>query len=146
MNREADASLCTAKHLNHVAIVVSDIDASLRLYCELFGLQSTEVENVADQGVRATLVQVGGSHLELIQPTGPDSGVARFIERRGEGLHHICLEVQDLRQTLDRLAAAGVELVDHSPREGLAGMIAFLHPRAAGGVLVELVDEATTRR
>ena len=84
--------------------------------------------------------------MELIEPTDPSGAIARFIDRRGEGLHHICFEVEDLQGALDRLDASGVELIDKSPREGLAGMIAFIHPRATGGALVELVDEATTGR
>ena len=142
----ADQSPCTVRHLNHVCIAVRDIDESLKQYRDLLGLSETPVEDIQDQGVRAALIRVGGSQLELIQPTDPDGGVARFIERRGEGLHHVCFEVEDLQGTLDRLGSSGVELIDKAPREGLSGMIAFLHPRSTGGVLVELVDQDTARR
>ena len=119
---------------------------SLGFYGAVFGLGDARIEEIADQGVRAAIVSVGGSQLELIEPTDPSGAIARFIDRRGEGLHHICFEVEDLQGALDRLDASGVELINKSPREGLAGMIAFIHPRATGGALVELVDEATTGR
>ena len=137
-------SPCTAKHLNHVCIAVKDIQESLKLYQGLFDIAEVEVEDLPDQGVKATLIRVGGSQLEFIQPTDPNGGVARFIERRGEGLHHVCFEVDNLQERLDALAAQGVELIDKSPRKGLSGMIAFLHPRSTGGTLIELVDAATT--
>ncbi len=135
---------CTAKHLNHVCIAVKDIQESLKLYQGLFDIAEAEVEELPDQGVKATLIRVGGSQLEFIQPTDPNGGVARFIERRGEGLHHVCFEVDNLQEKLDALEAQGVELIDKSPRKGLSGMIAFLHPRSTGGTLIELVDAATT--
>ena len=137
---------CTAKHLNHVCIAVRSVSDSLGFYGAVFGLGDARIEEIADQGVRAAIVSVGGSQLELIEPTDPSGAIARFIDRRGEGLHHICFEVEDLQGALDRLDASGVELIDKRPREGLAGMIAFIHPRATGGALVELVDEATTGR
>ena len=137
---------CTARHLNHVCIAVRDIEGTLGLYRDLFGLDGAEIEEVADQGVKATLVRVGGSLLEFIEPTDPNGSVARFIERRGEGMHHLCFEVEDLQEKLDMLDARGVELINKAPRKGLSGMIAFLHPRATGGVLIELVDQETARR
>ena len=141
----AGTSPCTAKHLDHVCIAVRSIEDGLAFYGGVFGLEAGEVEEVPDQGVRAAMMSVGGSQLELIQPTDPAGAIARFIESRGEGLHHVCFEVEDLSATLGRLEAAGVELIDKAPRQGLAGMIAFVHPRSTGGALVELVDEATTR-
>ena len=137
---------CTARHINHVAIAVSDIDETLAFYRDVFGAGETEVEDIEDQAVRAALVRVGGSQLELIQPTGPEGGVARFIERRGEGVHHIAFEVEDLQGSLDALAEHGVSLIDTAPREGLSGMIGFIHPRSTRGVLIELVDQDTARR
>ena len=141
-----DRSPCNARHINHVAIAVRDIDESLALYRRIFGLPEAAVEELEDQGVRAALVTVGGSQLEFIKTTDPNGSVARFIESKGEGMHHICFEVADVQQTLDRLGADGIELIDKSPREGLSGTIAFLHPRATGGVLIELVDQETARR
>ena len=142
----AATSICSARHLNHVCIAVRDIEDTVGFYRDLFGLGNVAIEEVPDQEVRAALIRVGGSQLEFIQPTNQDGGVARFIERRGEGLHHICFEVENLQEKLDILAASGVELVDKSPRQGLSGMIAFLHPRSTRGVLIELVDQDTVGR
>ena len=141
-----EEAVCAASHLNHVCIAVRDIEDTLRFYAMVFGVGGAEIEEIEDQGVRAALVRVGGSQLEFIEPTDPAGSVARFIERRGEGLHHICLEVDGLEETLDRLDAGGVELIDKAPRPGLSGKIAFIHPRETRGVLVELVDAATARR
>ncbi len=140
------SSPCIARHINHVCIAVSDIEDTLRFYRDVFGVGDVDVEDLEDQAVRAALVRVGGSQLEFIQPTDPNGGVARFIERRGEGMHHICLEVDDLQETLDRLDAEDVELIDKTPREGLSGEIAFIHPRATRGVLIELVDAGSAGR
>ena len=138
--------VCTALHINHVCIAVRDIEDTLGFYRLTFGTGSAEIEEIEDQGVRAALVRVGGSQLEFIQPTDTTGGVARFIESRGEGVHHICFEVEDLQATLDRLAEHDVQLIDKAPREGLSGMIAFIHPRATRGVLIELVDQAMAKR
>ncbi len=132
---------CTVRHLDHTAIAVSNLEEAMQLYHELFGVPRGEIEEVPDQGVRATLVQVGGTRLELIQPIDPQNAIARFIERRGEALHHVCFQVDGLQGKLDALVAHGVALVDTKPRKGLAGMIAFLHPRSTRGVLIELVEK-----
>ena len=142
----SETPICTARHMNHVCIAVSDIDDTLRFYRRTFGVGAAEVVELEDQGVRAALVRVGGSQLEFIQPTDPSGGVARFIERRGEGVHHVAFEVEDLQGQLDRLAADGVQLIDTEPREGLSGSIAFIHPRATRGVLIELVEQDGARR
>ena len=139
-----DKGICTARHLNHVCIAVRDIEDTLRFYRDVFGVGGADVEDVEDQGVRAALVKVGGSQLEFIQPTDPSGSVARFIERRGEGMHHVCFEVEDLQHKLELLDARGIELIDKAPRQGLAGMVAFIHPRATGGVLIELVDQVSS--
>jgi methylmalonyl-CoA/ethylmalonyl-CoA epimerase len=141
-----DKATCTAEHLNHVCIAVRDLDDTLGFYRDLFGLKPSEVREIADQGVKAALVRVGGTELEFIQPTDPDGAIARFIDSRGETLHHICFEVDDLQGKLDLLADKGTRLIDNTPRPGLAGMIAFLHPRSTRGVLVELVDRDTVGR
>ena len=142
----SETPVCTARHVNHVCIAVSDIDDTLRFYRRTFGVGAAEVVELEDQGVRAALVRVGGSQLEFIQPSDPIGGVARFIERRGEGVHHVAFEVEDLQGQLDRLAADGVQLIDSEPREGLSGSIAFIHPRATRGVLIELVEQDGARR
>ena len=140
MNQTPEA-VCTASHLNHVAIIVKNIEESLAFYQETFGTGEAAIEEIPDQGVRATLITIGGSQLELIEPVKPDTGVARFLESRGESLHHICFEVEDLQGKLNRLDAKGLKLIDKVPRKGLAGMIAFIHPRSTRGVLIELVDK-----
>lgn len=139
-------SICTARHINHVCIAVNDIDETVRFYREVFGVGEPEVVDIEDQAVRATLIRVGGSQLEFIEPTDPNGGVAKFIERRGEGVHHICFEVEDLAGTLRRLDEQGVTVIDRKPREGLSGTIGFIHPKATKGVLIELVDQDDARR
>jgi methylmalonyl-CoA/ethylmalonyl-CoA epimerase len=142
----SEGPVCVARHVNHVALVVNDMDETLEFYRRTFGVGSAETEEVPDQGVRAAVVRIGGTLLELIEPTDPSSGVARYIERRGEGMHHICFEVDNLEDTLSRLDDADVQLVDKTPRKGLVGNIAFLHPRSTRGVLIELVDADGAKR
>lgn len=139
-------SICTARHINHVCIAVKDVDETVRFYRDVFGAGETEVVDIEDQAVRATLIRVGGSQLEFIEPTDPNGGVAKFIDRRGEGVHHICFEVEDLAGTLQRLDEQGVAVIDREPREGLSGTIGFLHPKSTRGVLIELVDQDDARR
>ncbi|MCY4529092.1 MAG: methylmalonyl-CoA epimerase [Chloroflexi bacterium] len=139
-------SICTARHINHVCIAVKDVDDTVRFYRNVFGVAEAEVVDIEDQSVRAALIRVGGSQLEFIEPTDPDGGVAKFIDRRGEGVHHICFEVEDLASTLQRLDEQGVAVVDREPREGLSGTIGFIHPKATRGVLIELVDQDDARR
>jgi len=139
--------LCVAKHINHVAIAVKDIQAALDMYQGIFGIGGNAVvEEIADQKIKACLVRIGGSQIEFIQPTEPDTGVSKFIDKRGEVVHHICFEVENLAERLAELKAGGVQLVDEEPRHGLSGEIAFLHPKSTGGILIELVDQATTKR
>lgn len=138
--------VCRAEHINHVCIAVRDLDATLEFYETTFGVKSKGVEEIEDQGVLAALVRVGGSQLEFIQPLEGSGSVARFIESRGESVHHICFEVDDLQGKLDKLDRQGLRLIDKSPRKGLSGMIAFLHPSATGGILYELVDSDSAER
>ena len=111
------------------------------LYRNLFDLGPAPVEEVPDQGVRACLLPVGSTRLEFIEPTDPNGAIARFIERRGEALHHVAFQVEDIAARLAALQNAGVDLIDKVPRKGAAGTIAFLHPRATRGVLIELVEK-----
>ena len=130
------------KKVNHMAIAVNNLDEALELYNKLFGLKPEKVETVTDQRVRAATLPVGeGSEIELIQPIDSDSGVAKFLEKRGEGIHHIAIEVDDIDQELKTLAEKGVDLIDKQARIGLAGRVAFLHPKATRGVLIELVQK-----
>jgi methylmalonyl-CoA epimerase len=132
--------VCTIKHINHTAIVVKDIGETLQFYQDLFGIGPSPVEDLPDQGVKASLIKVGGTQLEIIQPVQEGTGVARFLETRGEGFHHIGLEVEDIKASLEILKAREVQLIDQEPRHGLSGTIAFIHPRATRGVLIELVQ------
>lgn len=127
--------------IHHVAYAVEDIDAALPVYTDRYGMSVEVRERLDDQGVEAVSLAAGTSHVELIQPVDPDSGVARFLQRRGPGLHHVAFEVADLAAALAELRDGGAELIDDEPRRGLGGhMIAFIHPRASGGVLTELVQ------
>jgi len=140
-------STCSARHINHVCIAVLNIEETLEFYENLFGVtKSGEIETIEDQGVKAALVRVGASQLEFIQPIDDENGVAKFINRKGEGVHHICFEVDNLESKLNDLDLAGVKLIDKEPRDGLSGTIGFIHPKSTRGVLIELVDQKTARR
>ena len=136
----ATESVCSVSYIDHVGVAVKDINAALKFFQEVFGAPPADIESLQDQGVRATLIQVGQTRLELLEPLSDDSPVGRFVERRGEGLHHLALNVPGLAATLIKLEEHGVDLVDREPREGLSGMIAFLHPRSTFGILTELVE------
>ena len=125
----------------HLGYAVEDIEAASRFYSENFGAEPTEPEVVEEQGIVATMFRVGESMIELVQPTRPDSPVGRFLERRGEGVHHVAYEVEDLEAALRELKRSGVELVDEEPIRGAGGTrVAFVHPKSAFGVLTELVE------
>lgn len=123
-----------------MGVAVKDIRAALAFFEKVFDVPDAEVVVMEDQGVRACLIEVGQTRLELLEPTSPESGVGRFIERRGEGLHHLALNVTDISGKLQLLQTLGIDLIDQTPREGLSGTIAFVHPRSVFGVLTELVE------
>jgi methylmalonyl-CoA/ethylmalonyl-CoA epimerase len=128
-----------AKGLDHVAIAVKDLDAAVKYYVEVLGFAPPELEEVAEQQVRVAIFGHGLGRIELICPTTKDSGVAKFLEKRGEGLHHVCVEVADIEATLQELKAKGAQLIDQSPKVGAGGAkVAFIHPKGAHGVLTEL--------
>jgi len=129
--------------IDHIGIAVRDIQETLKVYQEALGLQLDEIIEVRDQQVRVAFLPVGESNLELVQPTAGDTAVANFLESRGEGIHHICLEVDDIEAALARLKACGVPLIDRTPRQGAHGRVAFVHPRGVHGVLLELVEHRT---
>ena len=132
----------TIKKIDHVAVCVSDIDAAAAKYKEVFGLVGTARENVASQKTEAVLLPIGESNIELISPRGND-GLVKFLEKRGPGLHHIAIEVEGIESALAFLKGLGVPLIDEAPRAGARGhKVAFVHPKATGGVLVELVEPA----
>ncbi len=124
--------------IHHVGIVVEKLTVAYGFYRDTLGLPLLKELEIRDQGVRAALLGARESEIELLEPVQAGTGVARFLEKRGEGLHHLCFETEDVDSSLRRLKATGVLLIDETPRQGLAGRIGFLHPRACAGVLVEL--------
>ena len=127
--------------IHHLGLAVEDIEAACRFYKDNFGARPGEPEVIEEQGIVATMFQVGESKIELVQPTRPDSPVARFLEKRGEGFHHVAYQVDGLEAVLGELKDRGVDLVDERPRIGAGGTrMAFIHPRGAFGVLTELVE------
>ena len=135
------------KRIDHIAIVVEKLETALAVYRDALGLPLVHVEDLPEESVKIGFLPTGDSqagkdtvYIELLEPTSPDSGVARYLAKHGEGLHHICLEVDDLEATLAELKAGGIRLLDESPRPGAHGRIAFIHPKGAHGVLIELVE------
>ena len=126
--------------MHHVAVVVTSVEASLAFYRDLLGLELETVSDIPSDRVRIAFLGVGESKIELVQPTDDTTGVARFLAGKGEGFHHVCFEVDNLAETLLRLEIDGVELIDTAPRRGAEGPVAFIHPRSAHGVLVELIE------
>ena len=131
------------KRIDHIAIVVPDVDQALEFWRDTLGLPLTGVEDVAEQQSQVAFLPAGDSEVELVKPTTETSGVARFLAKRGPGLHHICFEVDDIDATLAALKARGTRLIDETPREGAGGKrLAFVHPESTNGVLVELYELA----
>lgn len=129
--------------IDHIGVAVEDLDHALVLYRDSFGMHEEHRERLESQGVEAALVGVGDGHVELLESISPDSAVARFIARRGSGLHHVAYRTDDIESALGAVRGAGLELIDLEPRAGVQGSrVAFVHPRATGGVLTELVEPA----
>lgn len=126
--------------IHHIAVAVRDIQAALGFYRDGLGIALGARATLGDQGVQAALLPLEEGEIELLEPTSPTGGVARFLERRGEGPHHICLETPDVKAALGQAKAAGLPVIDQEPRPGLAGLIGFLHPKACCGLLVELAQ------
>ena len=132
--------------LHHVAIAVPNIDDALPFFRDALGLPADRIRDLPDQRVRMVFMGDAKGRIELIQPIDGESGVAKFVaEHPKPTLHHVCYVVDDLAGMLDGLARDGVELIDRAPRRGAEGMVAFIHPRASGGVLIELIDRASLR-
>jgi len=128
--------------IDHVAIVVKNLDEAIEVYEKILGVKPVKVETVPDQGVKAALLPVGESgEIELLEPIDPESGVGKFLERRGEGLHHVTFEVDNIEEEIKSMTAKGMQLIDKQPRMGLAGRIAFMHPKSTRGVLIELAQK-----
>jgi len=130
----------TFSRIHHVAVVVRDIEASLAMYRDTLGLPLWRLLPIEPDGVIIAFLDIGESKVELVQPTDPETGVARFLESRGEGFHHVCFETPDVDASLTDLAERGVELIDSRARRGAEGPVAFLHPSSCHGVLVELIE------
>ncbi|MFA4836003.1 MAG: methylmalonyl-CoA epimerase [Dehalococcoidia bacterium] len=129
------------KRIDHVAIAVKSLDEAVAMFDSLFGLKPSKIEVVPEQGVKAAIIHIGDTELEFIEPIDPNSGVAKFIEKNGNGIHHICFEVDDTDAELKRLEARGAKLIDKKGRKGLAGKIGFIHPKSVSGVLTELAQK-----
>ncbi len=129
--------------IDHIGVAVEDIEAGIEFYAKSFEMELAHRETVESQGVEAVLLDVGDGHVELLRPLGPDTAVGKFLARKGPGLHHVAYAVEDIDATLERLAAAGIELIDNEARTGIRdSRVAFLHPRSTGGVLTEIVEPA----
>jgi methylmalonyl-CoA epimerase len=127
--------------IDHIGVAVSDLEGAVGLYEGTFGMPVVHRETVESQGVEAVLLDVGDGHVELLRPLGPETAVGKFLDRRGPGLHHVAYRVDNIDDVLTQLKGQGVELIDSEPRVGIReSRVAFLHPRATGGVLTELVE------
>ena len=133
-------SSCTVKHMDHVGIAVSNLESALEIYCKLLDSPPTPLIEAPELGLRAAIIAQGQTRIELLEPTNPDGPLGKFLESKGEGLHHIAFEVDNIAAKLEELKDLGVPLVDQKSRQGLTGMIAFLRPEAVHNVLVELVQ------
>ena len=133
--------------IDHVGVAVADLDQALSLYERTFGMPMVHRETVDSQGVEAALLEIGEGHVELLRPLGPETVIGRFIAKRGEGLHHVAYRVEDIDASLARLKDTGIELIDSEARIGIRrSRVAFLHPKATGGVLTELVEPVEDER
>lgn len=129
--------------IDHIGIAVKSLTASVKVYQEALGLKLTGYDQVDEQGVRVAMLNIGESRIELLEPTGPDSPIEKFMNKRGEGLHHIAVHVENLDEALERLKKSGTRLIDSEPRNGAHNTrVAFVHPAATHGVLLELVEHA----
>jgi len=129
------------KRIDHIAIVVDELEAALAFWREALGLELEHIADVPEQKSQIAFLPAGGSQVELVKPTTQDSGVARYLQKRGPGMHHICFEVDDLEGMLTRLKSKGVQLINERPQIGEGGKkLAFIHPKSANGVLVELYE------
>jgi methylmalonyl-CoA/ethylmalonyl-CoA epimerase len=134
------------ERLDHVGIVVQSIDESLKTYRDQLGFRLLERVLITEQQVEAAFLDAGNSTIELIAPTDPTSGTARFLQNRGEGTHHLCFEVDDIGAALAELRSQGLRLIDETPRQGVHGLVAFVHPKATHGVMIELLQKVDTVR
>jgi methylmalonyl-CoA epimerase len=131
----------TYQQIDHVGIAVTDLESGIARYRELLGVSPSLRTRMEKDGIDAAMIDLGSTHVELIAPTGPDSAISAFLEKRGEGMHHVAYRVDDIRAALEQLRGQGARLLDEEPRVGVMGhLVAFVHPKSAGGVLTELVE------
>ena len=129
--------------IDHIGVAVDDLDGAIKLYSESFGMREQHRETIEAFDVEAVLLEVGDGHVELLKPLSAGSGIGKFLERNGPGLHHVAYQTDDIDSTLEQVKAAGLDLIDKEPRTGIRGSrVAFLHPKTTGGVLTELVEPA----
>jgi methylmalonyl-CoA/ethylmalonyl-CoA epimerase len=129
--------------IDHIGVATDDLDGAVALYEGTLGMPVAYRETVESQGVEAVLLDVGGGHVELLRPLGPDTPIGKYLERKGPGLHHVAYAVDDIEGVLGKLKEAGIELIDAEPRTGIRhSRVAFVHPRSTGGVLTEIVEPA----
>ena len=128
------------KRIDHIGIVVGDLDAALRTYCGPLGFRLRQRMAIPEHGVEVAFLDAGNGAVELLAPTDPESGTARFLQNRGEGTHHVCFEVEEIDAALAHLRAEGMRLIDETPRRGVHGLVAFVHPKAANGMMIELLQ------
>lgn len=129
--------------IDHIGVAVEDLDEAIRLYRDKLGMAEQHRETVEEQGVEAVLLEIGDGHVELLSPLSSETAVGRFLERHGPGMHHVAYRTADIDQALENARIAGLRLIDEEPRIGIRGSrVAFVHPKATGGVLTELVEPA----
>ena len=129
------------KKINHVAIIVEDIDQAMAFWRDGLGLEIMQIKEIPEQEARVAFLPLGESEIELVEPTSEDSGIARFLKKRGPGMHHVCFEVEDIHSSLEQLRKRGIRLINETPRRGFDGKLyAFIHPESTHGVLVELYE------
>ena len=134
-------------HIEHIGIAVKNLDESIRFYEKVLGLQCYNIEEVKDQKVRTAFFQVGDTKIELLESTGEDGPISKYIEKKGEGIHHIAYAVENIEQKLKEAQENGIRVIDKQPRKGAEGLdIAFLHPKSTHGVLTELCEDKTKNR
>jgi methylmalonyl-CoA/ethylmalonyl-CoA epimerase len=127
--------------IDHIAILVNDMEATLQFWRDALGMEMSRLQDVPAEMAQIAFLPTGGSEIELVRPTTDDSGLARYLEKRGPGMHHVCLEVDDIEGMLAQLKAKGVQLINEEPRQGAEGRrYAFVHPKSANGVMVELYE------
>jgi methylmalonyl-CoA/ethylmalonyl-CoA epimerase len=129
-------------HIEHIGIAVTDLEAAISLYEKVLGQPCYSIEEVADQKVKTAFFKIGQTKIELLQSTDPEGPIGKFIEKKGEGIHHIAISVTDIEDKLEKTSAMGIKLIDTKPRKGAEGLdIAFLHPKSTSGVLIELCED-----